>query len=160
MHWEEKMLGLMQDWSLLLHKVLNYVTLHYGEKEVVGRSSDVPEQPNHQTVKIRRSTAIDRRIVEAGVCGAPISEQNSVAETDGRLPMHGSAELARTYSDFANAVMATALNAQAGLNWLSVQSPNLEEVRQSLDSIANDGKRVAELIVRLQELTKIVRTPH
>jgi hypothetical protein len=45
-------------------------------------------------------------------------------------------------------------SAQAGLNWLSADPPNLEEVRRALDGIASDGKRAAEIVIRLRALAK------
>jgi hypothetical protein len=72
--------------------------------------------------------------------------------TNGGAPLEVSAELVRTYSAVVNAITANALNAQAGIEWLSAQPPNLEEVRRSLDSIANDGKRAGEVVVRLRSL--------
>jgi hypothetical protein len=41
---------------------------------------------------------------------------------------------------------------QAGLNWLSAEPPDLEEVRQALISIASAGNRAAEIVVRLRAL--------
>lgn len=67
-----------------------------------------------------------------------------------------SAELVRAYGSVVNAITATVLNAQAGLDWLSAQPPNLEEVRRSLNSIANDGKQAGEVVVRFRTLLKKV----
>jgi hypothetical protein len=72
--------------------------------------------------------------------------------TKPEAPLEASAELMRTYSAFVNAITANVLNAQAGFEWLSAEPPNLEEVRRSLNSIANDGKRTGEVIVRLRSL--------
>lgn len=73
-------------------------------------------------------------------------------EPNGQMPFQTSAELVRIYGAIVNAITATALNAQAGLDWLSTQPPNLEEVRRSLNSIASDGVRAGEVIVRLRAL--------
>ena len=81
-----------------------------------------------------------------------------MTETNGGAPLEASAELVRTYSAVVNAITANVLNAQAGFEWLSAQPPNLEEVRRSLDNIANDGKRAGEVIVRLQSLMEKVPT--
>lgn len=72
-----------------------------------------------------------------------------MTETNGQVPLQTSAELVRNYGTIANAITATVLNAQAGLDWLNAQPPDLEEVRRSLNSIANDGKRAGEVIVRV-----------
>ena len=53
-----------------------------------------------------------------------------------------------------DAIAAMVLRAQAGLQWLRIQPPNLEEVRQSFSSIATDGKRACELVVRLRSMVK------
>jgi PAS domain S-box-containing protein len=50
-------------------------------------------------------------------------------------------------------------NAEAGLRWLSSKPPNIEEARESLVMIAEDGTRAGEVIRRLREfLSK--RSPH
>ena len=51
-------------------------------------------------------------------------------------------------------IAATVTNAQAALRWLNAQPPEVEEVRQSLSRIVNDGKRAAEVIDRIRELIK------
>lgn len=78
--------------------------------------------------------------------------------TNGGPPLEASAELVRSYSAVVNAITANVLNAQAGFEWLRAQPPNLEEARRSLNSIANDGKRAGEVIVRLQSLMEKVPT--
>ena len=78
--------------------------------------------------------------------------------TNGEAPLEALAELVRTYSALVNAITANVLSAQAGLEWLSAQPPNLEEVRRSLNRIANDGTRAGEVIVRLRSLMEKVPT--
>jgi C4-dicarboxylate-specific signal transduction histidine kinase len=51
-------------------------------------------------------------------------------------------------------IAATVSNAQAGLRWLDRQPPDLDEVRQALACIAEDGKRAGEVIAGLRELMK------
>jgi C4-dicarboxylate-specific signal transduction histidine kinase len=51
-------------------------------------------------------------------------------------------------------IAAAILNADAALRWLNVQPPDVEEVRQSLSRIVNDGNRAAEVIDRIRELVK------
>jgi hypothetical protein len=55
-----------------------------------------------------------------------------------------------------DAITAAVTGAQAGLNWLRAEPPNLGEVRETLNSIANDGKRAAEIVVRLRALMEKV----
>jgi PAS domain S-box-containing protein len=52
---------------------------------------------------------------------------------------------------------AAAANAEAGLRWLAVQPPHLEEVRQALSHIVKNGHRAGEIIKRLRALVK--KTP-
>ncbi|MNO81116.1 Sensor histidine kinase TmoS [compost metagenome] len=51
-------------------------------------------------------------------------------------------------------IAATVTNAQAALRWLNAEPPDLEEVRQSLSRIVNDGNRAAEVLGRIRELVK------
>ena len=55
-------------------------------------------------------------------------------------------------------IAAAVTNAQAGLRFLGAQPPDLEEVRQLLNFIASDGKRAAEIVIRLQALIAKVPT--
>ena len=68
----------------------------------------------------------------------------------GEALMQTSAEFAHTYSAIVDALTATLMNAEAGLNWLNAQPPDLDEVRRVLNGIANDGKRAGEIVVRLR----------
>jgi len=45
-------------------------------------------------------------------------------------------------------------NAQAGLNWLHARPLDLEEVRQTLNSIINNGSRACEMLVGLRVLMR------
>jgi C4-dicarboxylate-specific signal transduction histidine kinase len=51
-------------------------------------------------------------------------------------------------------IAGTITNAQAALRWLAGQPPNLEEVRQALTRIVNDGNRVGEIIAGIRALVK------
>jgi PAS domain S-box-containing protein len=51
-------------------------------------------------------------------------------------------------------IAAVVTNAQAGLLWLDAQPPNLQEVRQTLDCIVNDGLRAGDVIGRIRALVK------
>jgi C4-dicarboxylate-specific signal transduction histidine kinase len=51
-------------------------------------------------------------------------------------------------------IAATIADAQAALRWLGAQSPNLEEVREALDSIVKDTKRAGEVIGRIRALVR------
>ena len=54
-----------------------------------------------------------------------------------------------------DAITAMVTNAEAGLNWLRAQPLNLEGVEQALNNIANDGKRVCELVAQLRAAMKV-----
>ena len=68
-----------------------------------------------------------------------------------------SAELARTCSAIVDALTATVISAQAGLDWLNAEPPDLEEVRRTLNSIADNTIRAGEIVTRLR--TRMGRTP-
>ncbi len=82
--------------------------------------------------------------------------EGSVSDAKGQVPLQTSAEFVRTYNAQAHvivdAITATVTLAEAGLNWLRAEPPDLEEVRHALNGIASDGKRAAEIVVRLRAL--------
>ena len=53
-------------------------------------------------------------------------------------------------------IAATVTNAQAALRWLDAQPPNLEEARQAIARIGNDGIRAGDVVDRLRALVKKV----
>jgi PAS domain S-box-containing protein len=56
-------------------------------------------------------------------------------------------------------IAATVYNASAGLRWLASQPPQLEQVRQSLDHIVEDGIRAGEVVDRIHALVKKAPPP-
>jgi hypothetical protein len=90
------------------------------------------------------------------------ASERSVSDAKGQVPLQTSAEFVRTYNaqahQMVDAIAATVTDAQAGLNWLRAEPPDLEEVRQALISIANAGNRAAEIVVRLRALMNKVPT--
>jgi len=60
--------------------------------------------------------------------------------------------------EIIDAITAAVTSAQAGLNWLRAEPPDLEEVRRVLNFIANDGKRAAKIVIRLRALIEKVPT--
>ena len=66
------------------------------------------------------------------------------------------AELARTCNaqvhEIIDALAASVIGAQAGLNWLRAQPLDQEEVRKALNSIVDNGKRACEIVVGLRAL--------
>ena len=79
------------------------------------------------------------------------------------LPFWVSAEFVRTcvaqVDKIADAIAPTITNVHTGLNWLRAQPLDLEGVRRLLTSIANDGRRAGEIVVRLLRPTALGR-PH
>ena len=86
--------------------------------------------------------------------------ERRVSNAKGQVPLQTSAEFARSFKaqahEIVDAITAVVTNAEAGLNWLGAERPDLEEVRQALNGIASDGKRAAEIVVRLRALTNKV----
>ncbi len=82
--------------------------------------------------------------------------EGSVSDAKGQVPLQTSAEFVRTYNaqahEIVDAITAAVTHAEAGLNWLRAEPPDLEKVRQALNGIASDGKRAAEIVVRLRAL--------
>ena len=68
-----------------------------------------------------------------------------------------SAEFVRTYNaqvpKMVDAIAAAVLGAQAGLNWLRADPPDLNEVQRSLNDIVSAGQQAAKIVVRLRALT-------
>jgi hypothetical protein len=85
-----------------------------------------------------------------------------VSDAKSQVPLQASVEFVRTYNAQSNeiidAIAAAVINAEAGLGWLRAEPPDLEEVRRTLHDIVNDGKRAAEIVVRLHALMKNVPT--
>jgi PAS domain S-box-containing protein len=64
-------------------------------------------------------------------------------------------ELASSIAHEVNQPLAGVVtNAEAGLRWLSGDAPNIEEAKESLAMIAEDGTRAGEVIRRLREFLK------
>jgi PAS domain S-box-containing protein len=51
-------------------------------------------------------------------------------------------------------IAAALMNAETALRWLARQPPNLEKARQSIDRIICDGKRAADIVGRIRDLSK------
>jgi len=51
-------------------------------------------------------------------------------------------------------IAAIVANAEAGLNWLEAQPPNLQRIRQTFDWITGDGMRAGDIIGRIRALIR------
>ncbi|MFO1114793.1 MAG: 3-(methylthio)propionyl-CoA ligase [Beijerinckiaceae bacterium] len=61
------MLGLMQDWPLLQHKIIDHAALQYGDREVVTRSVEGPiHRTNYRQVR-ERALRVAQRLAKDGV---------------------------------------------------------------------------------------------
>jgi C4-dicarboxylate-specific signal transduction histidine kinase len=85
-------------------------------------------------------------IIERQTARAELAHVNRVA-TMGQL----TASIAHEVNQ---PIAATVSNAQAGLRWLNRQPPDLDEVRESLACIAEDGKRAGEVIAGIRDFMK------
>jgi PAS domain S-box-containing protein len=56
--------------------------------------------------------------------------------------------------EVSHPIAATILNAQTALRWLNRDAPDLEEARQQLTKILNDGRREANVVSRIRDLVK------
>jgi hypothetical protein len=85
-------------------------------------------------------------------------QKRSVNHTTDQIPLQVTPQFARAYHSQAHeiteAIAAVILYAQAGLNWLRADPPDLEGVRRAFDGIAGDGKRVCESLIRLRALVE------
>lgn len=61
------MLGLMQEWPLLCHKILDHAAIYHGEREVVSRSIEGPiHRTNYSSVQ-KRALQISKRLEMDGI---------------------------------------------------------------------------------------------
>src|ERR1700757_966385 len=115
------------------------------------------------TRKQRREVLSERRMREICMPGSMMFRpEGSVSDAKGQVPLQTSTEFVRTYNsqahEIVDALTAAVTSAQAGLNWLRAEPPDLEEARQAFNSIASAGNRAAETVVRLRALVKKMPT--
>jgi acyl-CoA synthetase (AMP-forming)/AMP-acid ligase II len=64
------MLGLMQDWPLLVHKIIDHAALYHGDREVVTRTIEGPlHRTNYRTIRDRAkmvAKALERKGIKSG----------------------------------------------------------------------------------------------
>ncbi|RPI45618.1 MAG: long-chain fatty acid--CoA ligase, partial [Betaproteobacteria bacterium] len=61
------MLGLMQEWPLVIHRIIDYAACQHGSREVVTRSVEGPiERSDYATVRAR-ALRVAQRLVRAGI---------------------------------------------------------------------------------------------
>jgi C4-dicarboxylate-specific signal transduction histidine kinase len=125
-------------------------------------SWDVIETAGHKQAKAeinRLNAELEQRIVERTNQLMQASEalrgaQAELAHTN-RVATMG--QLAASIAhQVAQPICATVINAQVALRELEALPPDLQEVRQALDSILNDGKRAGDVIARIRAVIKNV----
>ena len=107
--------------------------------EFIGTDMDITERKQAEA-EVRES---ERRYREVEV---ELAHANRVA-TMGQL----SASIAH---EINQPITAAITNANAALRWLGARPPDLEEIRQALSRIVNDGNRAGEVIGRIRDLIK------
>jgi C4-dicarboxylate-specific signal transduction histidine kinase len=107
--------------------------------EFVGTDMDITDRKRAES-EVRES---ERRYREVEM---ELAHANRVA-TMGQL----SASIAHEVNQ---PIAAAITNANAALRWLSARPPDLEETRQALGRIVNDGNRAGEVIGRIRDLIK------
>ncbi len=61
------MLGLMQDWPLLIHRIIDHAAIQHGPREVVSRSVEGPiHRSNYGEIR-RRALRVAKRLSKDGV---------------------------------------------------------------------------------------------
>jgi len=61
------MLGLMQDWSLLMHRLIDHAALYHGDREVVSRSVEGPIHRTNYREVAARSRRVAQRLQKDGI---------------------------------------------------------------------------------------------
>jgi acyl-CoA synthetase (AMP-forming)/AMP-acid ligase II len=64
---EETMLGLMQEWPLLLHKVIDFAAIQHGAREVVSRTIEGPMHRSNYSEVRARSLRVAQRLQRDGI---------------------------------------------------------------------------------------------
>ena len=92
-------------------------------------------------------------VVRADQAEAALSQMQAELVHISRVTTLG--ELAASIAHEVNQPIAAAVtNAQAALRWLNTQRPDLEEARQALGRIVENGNRAGEVISRIRALIK------
>src|SRR6266576_2059377 len=123
-------------------------------------SWDVIETAGHKQAKAeikRLNEELEQRVVERTSQLMLASEALREAQTElahvNRVTTMG--QLAASIAHEVNQPLAASVtNAHAGLRWLGLQPPNLEEVREALAAIVTDSNRASDVINRMRALIK------
>src|SRR6267378_5135715 len=129
------------------------------EAKQLGRWYDVyafrVEDPKRRRVGILFNDITERKRAEAEVRDSERRYREVQAELAhaSRVATMGQL-MASIAHEVRQPIAAVVTNAQAGLNWLGAQPPDLEEVRQTLGCIVRDGMRAGDVIGRIRALVE------
>jgi C4-dicarboxylate-specific signal transduction histidine kinase len=126
-------------------------------------SWDVIETAGHKQAKAeikRLNEELEQRVVERTSQLVLASEALREAQTElahvNRVTTMG--QLAASIAhEIGQPIAAAVTNANAGLQWLAAQPPDVEEVRTAFDGIIKAGKQAGEVVGRIRGLIK--KTP-
>jgi PAS domain S-box-containing protein len=129
------------------------------EARQLGRWYDVyafrVEDPNRRRVGILFNDITERKRAEAEARDSERRYREVRAELTHASRVATMGQLTASIAHETKQPIAAAVaDAQAGLNWLDAQPPNLKEVRLALGCIVGDGKRAADVIDRIRGLIK------
>ncbi len=141
-------------------EILDVVRTHQFAVAKRHRSWDVIETAGFKQAKAeikRLNDELEQRVIERTSQLMLASEALREAQAElahvNRVTTMG--QLAASIAHELNQPLAAAVtNADAALRWLGLQPANLEEAREALASIADDGKRAGDVIERMRALIK------
>ena len=113
------------------------------------------EDPKHRRVGILFSDITERKRAEAEARDSErrYREVEAGLAHASRLATMG--ELTASIAhEMKQPITSSILNAKAALSWLDRPTPELDEVRQALGGVINNGKRASDVIERIRDLVK------
>ena len=141
-------------------EVLDVVRTHQFALAKRHGSWDVIETAGHKQAKAeinRLNEELEQRVVERTSQLVQASEALREAQTElahvNRVTTMG--QLAASIAhEIGQPIAAAVTNADAGLQWLAAQPPDVEEVRAAFDGIIKAGKQAGEVVGRIRGLVK------
>ena len=135
----------------LIHVSLTISPLHDALGRVTGASKIARD--------ISESKRMEQERLDAQVRAQALASEKALREMEAELARVVRAlsvgELAASIAHEVNQPLAGVVaNAEAGLRWLSGETPNLHEVKESLALIVRDGNRASAIIRRIREFLK------